>query len=112
MEILYQGSRIEKICTDQAYRFKKHGEARSRAIESRLGELEDVDNLEQMRLLPQAGCHELKGNRKGTLAVDLDGAWRLVFEPANDPVPRKPDGGLDRTQVTVIRILEVGDYHD
>jgi len=32
----------------------------------------------------------------------------LFFEPANDPVPRKPDGGLDRTQVTVIRILEVG----
>jgi proteic killer suppression protein len=46
------------------------------------------------------------------LAVYLDGPWRLIFEPANDPVPKKPDGGLDWTQVTVIRILEVRDYHD
>jgi len=46
------------------------------------------------------------------LAVYLDGPWWLIFEPANDPVPKKLDGGLDWTQVTVIRILEVRDFHD
>jgi len=54
----------------------------------------------------------LTGDRKGTLAVDLDHPYRLIFEPANDPVPRKPDGGLDWTKITVIRILELRDYHD
>jgi proteic killer suppression protein len=65
-----------------------------------------------MGLLPQVRCHELKGDRKGTLAVDLEHPYRLVFEPANEPVPRKSDGGLDWTNITAIRVLAVEDYHD
>ncbi len=83
MDILYQGRKIEKVCKDQSYRIKKHGATRAKSIEARVDELEDVENLEQMRSFPQARCHELKGDRKGTLAVDLDGPYRLVFEPAN-----------------------------
>ena len=55
---------------------------------------------------------EAKGNRAGTLAVDLEHPYRLIFEPVGDPLPRKPDGGLDWTAVTVIRVLGVEDYHD
>ena len=112
MEILFQGRKLEKVCKDQSLRIRKHGAVRAKYIESRLDELEDVENLEQMRLFQQARCHELTGDRKGTLAVDLDHPYRLIFEPANDPVPRKPDGGLDWTKITVIRILELRDYHD
>jgi len=112
VEILFQGRKLEKECKDQYQRIKKYGAVRARFIEHRLDEFEDVENLEQMRLFQQARCHELKGDRKGTLAVDLDHPYRLIFEPANDPVPRKPDGGLDWAKVTVIRILEVSDYHD
>ena len=66
-----------------------------------------------MRTLPQAYCHELKGNRSGQLAVKLDEGYRMVLEVANDPVPRKPDGGLDWSQVSAIRILKLAeDYHD
>ena len=37
----------------------------------------------------------------------------MVFEPADDPVPEKKDGGLDGERVTAIRILELSeDYHD
>jgi len=65
-----------------------------------------------MRLLPHAHCHELKGNRKGQLAVNLDLGFRMIFEPANEPVPYKPDGGLDWQSVTVVRILKLDeDYH-
>lgn len=55
--------------------------------------------------------HPLKGDRAGQFALDLWGSFRLVFEPANVPLPKLPDGGLDRTRVTKIRILEVVDYH-
>jgi len=56
--------------------------------------------------------HELKSDRRGQLAVDVSKNERLVFEPADDPPPTKPDGGLDWSQVTAVRILEVVDYHD
>jgi len=112
VEILFQGRKLEKECKDQSRRIKKYGAVRANFIEHRLDEFEDVENLEKMRLFRQARCHELKGDMKGTLAVDLDHPYRLIFEPANDPIPRKPDGGLDWAKVTVIRILEVRNYHD
>jgi proteic killer suppression protein len=77
----------------------------------RLDELRDVEVLADLRSLPQVRCHELTGDRKGELSVDLRGPYRFLFEPANDPVPLKPDGGLDWLRVTVVRILEVTDTH-
>ena len=61
--------------------------------------------------MPQAHCHELKGNRKGTLAVKLDHRLRLIFKPADEPVPLKADGGLNWKEVRAIRILSIEDYH-
>jgi proteic killer suppression protein len=43
--------------------------------------------------------------------VDLDHPYRLIFIPANDPIPRKQDGGLDWCAVTQIEILEIVDPH-
>jgi proteic killer suppression protein len=57
-------------------------------------------------------CHELAGNRQGQLAVDVKHPQRIVFEPADDPVPRALDGGLDWKRVKRIKIVEVVDYHD
>jgi proteic killer suppression protein len=44
--------------------------------------------------------------------VDLDHPYRLIFEVANDPKPTKPDGGLDWTKASIIRILGIEDYHE
>jgi proteic killer suppression protein len=86
---------------------------RAKLVRARLDELADVGHLAEMRALPQAYCHELKGKRAGQLAVKLDKGYRMVFEVANDPRPEKPDGGLDWAQTTAIRILELAeDYHD
>lgn len=73
-------------------------------------QLQAADTLADMRLLP-GRCHELRGDRAGELAVSLDGPYRLIFQPANDPIPTLPDGGLDWSQVTAICIIEVVNYH-
>jgi proteic killer suppression protein len=56
-------------------------------------------------------CHALRADRLGQFALSLWGSYRLVFEPNHNPIPRLPDGGIDRAVVTRIRILEVVDYH-
>jgi proteic killer suppression protein len=54
----------------------------------------------------------LKGNRQGQFAVDVVHPYRLIFEPANDPIPRKDDRGFDWTKITAIRVIAVENYHD
>ena len=56
--------------------------------------------------------HPLKGDRAGQVALDLQGAKRLVFKPADDPIPYKDDGSIDWSKVTHVCIVFIGDYHD
>jgi proteic killer suppression protein len=62
-----------------------------------------------MRFLPAARCHELKGDRRGQLAVDLTHPHRLLFTPVD--AKEREDGGLDWTSVTAVVIEEIVDYH-
>jgi len=53
----------------------------------------------------------LSGGRDGQLSVDLEHPYRLLFIPANDPIPLTQDGGLDWTKITEIEIVEITDTH-
>jgi proteic killer suppression protein len=77
----------------------------------RLKNLKDVDNLAMMRTIAAARCHELSGKRKGELAVDVSGNYRMIFRPLHDPMPKKEDGGLNWEEVFKIQIIEIEDYH-
>ena len=80
-------------------------------VKMRLKNLTDADNLAIMRTIPAARCHELTGDHKSELAVDISGNYRMIFEPSHDPIPKKDDGGLNWEEVTKIQINEIEDYH-
>ena len=80
-------------------------------LRRRLDDLRAADALADISHLPPTRCHELKGDREGQLAINLKHPYRLIFEPANEPIPKKEDGGLDWTKTTAILIIEVEDYH-
>jgi proteic killer suppression protein len=111
MNILFKTSKLLKTCTDDRLRQKEQGQVRAKKIKLRLDDMHAASVLEELRYLP-GRCHELTGDRKGELAVDLDHPFRLIFRIANDPVPHKEDGGLDWNKVTAIEIQEIVDYHD
>ncbi len=90
---------------------RQHNAQRAKLLRRRLDDLKAVPSLDVMRKIP-GRCHELKGDRNGQLSVDLDGPYRLVFKPAHNPLPAKPDGGLDWGQVTAIVIVGVIDTHE
>ncbi len=110
MDIVFAAQRLEKRCRSYDELVRTFGAQRAKALQRRLDQLRAAENLAVMRTLP-GRCHELTGDRKGTLSVDVDGPYRLLFEPAENPPPLKPDGGLDWQRVTIIRILEVEDTH-
>ena len=110
MDISFRDRRLVKQFSEQRLLQKKHGAVRARKIIQRLSTLQAAETLEDMRTLP-GRCHELTGDRAGQLALDLDGPFRLIFEPDHEPIPRRDDGGLDWTAVTAVTIIGVEDYH-
>lgn len=83
----------------------------AKAIAMRMGVLRTAPNLMAVPETKPERRHELKGRRKNQFAVELKNGFRLVFVPANDPIPRLANGGIDLASVTAIEIIEVVDYH-
>lgn len=111
MEITFISRKLQKVCNSEKEMRARFGKPLAERLQQRLAELKAADTLEDIRRLPSARCHELSQNRKGQLAVDLVHPKRLIFEPDHNPVPCKPDGGLDWSHVSRIRMIDIIDYH-
>lgn len=113
MDIIFSSSKLEKVCNSTKALNKKYGPKRAKRIQQRLFEFYAADSLLDINHLPPPRCHALTGNRQGQFSVDTVQPYRIIFEPANDPVPRQEDGSLDKSQVTAVRILDVNvDTHE
>jgi plasmid maintenance system killer protein len=110
LEVLFATQALEKRLGSDKRRRREFGDEIAKVIARRLNELRAAPHLGAMRAMP-GHCHELGENRAGQLSVHLTGPLRLVFEPADEPVPTTDDGGLDWDRVTAVSIREVVDYH-
>jgi len=99
MEIVFRNSKLKKQCNSSAGKLK-----------NRLDDIRACGNMEIMKLLP-GRLHPLKENRKGQWAMDLEHPKRLIMEPIADPLPVSKDGWLDLSKISIIKIIEIGDYH-
>lgn len=112
MRIAFKSTKLAKLANSDPLAIKRLGKRCARKLRIRFDELDAATSLDDMRHLPAARCHELKGKLKGSLAVDLHGGWRIVFKPVKQPPPCKEDGGLDWTAIDAIRVTQITDYHD
>lgn len=111
MEILFAGEKMRRTLTDPVVLVRTHGQEQAKVMARRLADMLAADSLATFMALP-GRCHALSGDRAGQFALDLRGPYRLIFEPANVPLPLRTDGALMREAVTAIRILrEREDYH-
>ena len=111
MEVTFTNARLHKLCNSAQKLRGKYGPRMADLIQRRLLELADAVTLEDMSAVVGARCHPLKANLKGLFAVDLVHPDRLAFKPAHDPIPVKPDGGINVARVTAIEVVGIGDYH-
>lgn len=109
MEIRFKDARLREICERQAVATRTLGDAVARKLRARLADLCAASTVAD---LTAGRPHQLKRDRAGQFALDLRGGVRLVFEPANDPVPRRKDHTIDWAAVTIVSIESIGDYHD
>jgi proteic killer suppression protein len=110
LRVIFANERLKaELESDKAVR-RQWGEPARRQLRTRLDDLSAADCLETMRTLP-GHVEELTGDRAGELSLRLPDGLRLLFEVADDPVPRKPDGGLDWRTVRSVRVMGVENYH-
>ena len=109
MDIRFRDEKLRKLCEIGAHAERKLGSECAKRLRSRLSDLDAAACVTELR----AGRpHPLTGDRTGQFALNLDRSRRLVFAPAQEPYPHLPDGGIDWSRVTAVRIEFIGDYHD
>ena len=111
MVIFFETKKMDKEFNTQKLLIRNRGAEQAKKIMTRKSQLESADNMEQLRNLP-GNYHALSENLRGWYAVDLNGPYRLIFEPNETPLPELPAGGLDWSKVTKVTILGVLNYHE
>jgi len=113
MHLRFADRKLAKECNDAALLRRRHGARRAELLTRRLAVIDAAQSLSALGP-PYQGpmrCHELTGDRTGQLSIDLDGPYRLIIRPDHDPLPQRPEGGLDWAQVTRVVIVEIADTH-
>lgn len=111
MEIIFDDNKLEKLANDYRKCQKVMGLQRAKLYNIRLGDLAKAETLEDVRNLP-GKYHELKENRKGQWACDLDQPYRLIFEPQEHPIPTDGAGKYIWFEIKGVEIIEIIDYHE
>jgi len=110
MEVLYKNKQLQKYAEDGIYSVRKLGQIRSEKYLQRISDLIDANTLEDVRNLP-GNYHELSANRKGQWAVSLDGPYRLIFIPHEDPIPVDENGKYVWIEIKGVEIEKIENYH-
>lgn len=111
MNIRFRKTKMGKVFNSATALQREYGRM-ARTIMVRMGILQAAPNLDAVPHEKPVRCHQLSQNRDEDFAVNLDQPYRLIFRPDHDPVPRLPDGGIDKAAVTSIEIIDVVDYHE
>lgn len=111
MLIFFKTKKLQKICSEDREMQKHLGQAMARKLRQRMMELNAAETLADVSHLPPPRCHELTNDRAGQFSVDLEHPYRLLFIPADDPIPYREDGGIDLARVREIEIIDIEDTH-
>ncbi len=110
MQVNYRTTKLGKVLNSRKLLEKNYGLINAKKIMLRLTDMKSINNLQTLMTLP-GRYHQLKGNRKGEFACDLEHPFRLIFKPDNNPLPVDEDDNLLLSKVTIIEIEEIVDYH-
>lgn len=110
MDVTFANRKLEKWANNFALAQKKLGSGRATKYHQRIDDMRDTDSFADLEFLP-GNFHSLSANRNGQWACDLDHPYRLIFEPAIHPVPCNEHGTPILTEMKIVEIIEIVDYH-
>jgi proteic killer suppression protein len=111
MQIRFGDGKLAKVLSSEKLLGKTFGQQMAKRIKTGLAVLSAADDLSRVPVGGSIRCHQLTHDRDEQFAIDLVHPMRMIFELDHDPIPRLKDGGIDRSQVTRIIVIEITDYH-
>lgn len=111
MQLSFINKKLAKLLGNQKETLRTYGPDNGRRILLRLQQTADATNLAELARLPQTRVHELKGDRREQISVDVKHPYRLLMVPDHAETPRKHDGGLDWSRITKVTVTEIVDTH-
>jgi toxin HigB-1 len=112
MRITFSSESLRDTFNTEKKLKKKLGAKTFGVLSMRMADLGAAPNVQFVIEKCRGRCEPLFEDRSGQFSIRLDGRKRLVFVPDHEPLPLRPDGSINPTMVTQIRIVEVTDYHD
>lgn len=110
MVLTFDTGKLQKACASPQAMRAEWGTKMAAKLVLRISQIEAAANLSEIARVPAGRFHEY-GDKAGRMSLDLVHPQRLLFVPDHDPVPTKPDGGVDLTAVTQVRVLGITDPH-
>jgi len=110
MKISFSEKTLKKVVNNDRKLFAKYGQKRAKIIKKRLDAIAAAENLEELRNVP-GNFHELKEDRKGQWACNLDQPYRLIFVPHEEPIPTDEHGKYIWIEIKGVDVTEIVDYH-
>lgn len=110
MIITFADKKLKKYANNHKLAVRKLGSKRAAIYRKRLDDLAAAESFADLMYLP-GNFHQLKEGRKGQWACDLDQPYRLIFEPAEFPVPENEAGAQILIEIISAEIIQIKDYH-
>lgn len=112
MEISIRDRKLADVLANERKLQKAYGRL-ARNVQMRIDLLRQAKCLSEISHRPPPRRHWMKDTEK-SFAIDVKSKkdkWRIEFDVANDPVPRKEDGGIDLNAVTAIEIVAISVHY-
>lgn len=110
MIIHYKSKKLAKT-VENLKSIVKHYGIRAKKVNQRIEDLESSANMEVFQLVCPS-CHPLTGDKDGEYAIEISGNHRIIFVINQHPTPVDDQNEIIYSDVTDIKILNIGeDYH-
>ena len=110
MQIQYNNKTVEKQCTNFRIAKRDFSDKVAKKLHKLVNFIESADNLASVIAFPTYHFHDLKGDREGEYALDIDGrrgSYRLIacFDEEKETV------FYDAQSIKIIQIEEVSNHY-
>jgi toxin HigB-1 len=108
VDVFFGDEWLADVCGSEREMRRAFGLVRAKRLGVRLQQLRVAETLADIRLVTTR-CHELTGDLRGYIALDLDGPYRLLFRPLDGF--GQPVRAQDWSVVWAVLIDRIENYH-